>query len=611
MKLYIRRIVYRLLLLFFITSNTAFAVNITPNIEFFIDKNSTFTLQDIQTKQQDFKPINSDSLHLGFVDASIWLKYKVKNSSNKPYRNYLVYTDPIVGELDVYFKDISQYYGVLRKHTTPYVSPTFLLELEPWQEQDIYLKIHSRVTPKNIEVHIYDEQMLNKLELTNHFVMSLFFGFLIALIVYNASIYFSIRDKVYLYYILYVFSMLAHHFTYRGFVQLYITNDSLSYITTHPVPIMQAFIITSIVLFSISFLGLKRFKKIYITYHVLAIVSILNALFMLYPPFYNLEVVFLWVLISIITIISSTLYLTTKNVKHIKLYLLGWTPLILIFTIEILRQIFSIGIVNDFAYLEEFVIAFEATVFSVAISLRVKQMNEDKNEAKDKLLHFEKGAKEQLELEIADKTKELKHRLDERDTLLRELNHRVKNNMQIIISMLRLQANKYGKHEKEIVQIAENRIRSMLFIHELLYKSNKNTFDIQEYFKLLIEEISNSFALNDRCLNVEIQELHLDNDQVVNLGFIINELLTNAIKHAKPKNELLIYISLQKTNNQVILSIEDNGIDFKTSKDGLGTLFIDTMVDEQLKAKIHREFDNGYKVQISIPETHKSDMKVI
>lgn len=600
----IKTVFYKILVVFLFASNTLFALNITPSTDFYVDTNNTLSFDIIKNNEMiKFTQIKKNTMNLGFSDSTFWLRYKIKNPTNATLRRYIVYTDPIVGELDIYFKDKVQHYGILRKHEIAYINPTFQIELKPNEEDYVYLRVFSDVTPINVALEIYDEHNLNKVEMTNHFVMAMFFGFLIALIVYNTSVYFSIRDKLYIYYVLYVISILIHHLGYKGFQQLYITPEANLFVFSHPVAIMDAFMITTMLLFTATFLQIKKFKKIYITFYVLAIALIINAIVMLYPPFYNLEVVFLWALLSLIIVIASAIYLVIKGVEHSKIYLLGWAPTIIMFILLLFRQIFGINILEHLPYFEEFAIAFEATIFSVALSLRIKSINEEKNEVKDKLLNFEQNAKQKLQTEVANKTKELNHRLEERCSLFRELNHRVKNNMQIIISMLRLQATKYGKHGKGIVQVAENRIRSMLFIHELLYeKSDNSTFSTKEYLTLLIEKIAYSISLQKESLSLSIEDIQIDNNRVVTLGFIINELLTNAIKHAKPKDEVSININLSKTNENIVLSVTDNGTFFDNeSKDGLGTLFINTMVDEQLHGYINRKFDKGYKITINIP----------
>lgn len=604
MEIHFFKNILKIFVLFLLSSNLLYAINITADAEFLIDTNNSLTLIEIKDNTNvEFTHINSETLNLGFSNSTVWLRIKVENKSNKPIREYLVYKDPIVGELDIFFKDRVEYFGVLRKHTSAYIHPTFGFELEPKEQAYIYAKVFSNVTPINIKLHIYNEHELNKSELTNHLVMAMFFGFLIALIVYNISVYFSIKNKVFLFYIFYVFAILVHHLGYKGFQQLYIAPDSLPYILTHPVAIMDAMMLTGMVLFTGSFLHVKRYKKIYIIFHIIAIGSILNAILMLYAPFYNLEIVFLWAIIGLITIFFSAVYLMFNGVNEAKIYLLGWFPLTLMFTLVVIRQLFGINILSYLPYFEEFAISFEATIFSVALSLRIKRIDKEKHEAVDRLLEFEQNAKQKLRIEVDEKTKELTRHLKEKEILLRELNHRVKNNMQIIISMLRLQAKKYGKHEQEIVQVAENRIRSMLFIHELLYeKGEKVSLEPKEYFTLLVEKINDSFSIKNESVTLEIENLEFDTDRVVNLGFIINELLTNAIKHAKPEKELHIKLALHKTQNEVVLTFSDNGTSLNEPKSGLGTLFIDSMVKEQLKGRIQRRFDDGYKIDITIPD---------
>jgi len=154
--------------------------------------------------------------------------------------------------------------------------------------------------------------------------------------------------------------------------------------------------------------------------------------------------------------------------------------------------------------------------------------------------------------------------LEEREVLLKELHHRVKNNLQIISSLLNLQIKHSGTQNiDEILQISKDRIATMVVIHEKLYRSkNLKLINIADYIPDLAENLYNSFNLKEKniIIDTNIQELMLDVNKLVPCGLIINELVTNSIKHAFPaKKSGEIKISTQNENGICKIRIKDSG----------------------------------------------------
>lgn len=156
--------------------------------------------------------------------------------------------------------------------------------------------------------------------------------------------------------------------------------------------------------------------------------------------------------------------------------------------------------------------------------------------------------------------------LQDKDILLREIHHRVKNNLQVVSSLLNLQAN-YISDDAALEAITEgkNRVSSMALIHQNLYgEQNLTSINCQAYFNDLIENLFDSYNIDeDRIgLSKNIADLDIDVDTMIPLGLIVNELVTNALKHAfKEKNKGgVIEVTLDETNNVLRLTIADNGI---------------------------------------------------
>ena len=170
--------------------------------------------------------------------------------------------------------------------------------------------------------------------------------------------------------------------------------------------------------------------------------------------------------------------------------------------------------------------------------------------------------------------------LEEKETLLKEVHHRVKNNMQIVTSLLHLQALALGDDQHAgIFRESENRITSMALVHETLYRSEAlSRIDLRDYIGRLAEEVMQSYGSPEGItLTCRIEEISLDIDIAVPCGLIINELLSNALKHAfAGRSGGVIILSLWKEDDGLLsLILEDDGIglppDFQSgNKGGLG-----------------------------------------
>ena len=152
--------------------------------------------------------------------------------------------------------------------------------------------------------------------------------------------------------------------------------------------------------------------------------------------------------------------------------------------------------------------------------------------------------------------------------LLKELQHRIKNNLQIVISLLNTQSE-YLKDDKviNVVQSIQHRIYAISLIHKKLYQTNNSlSIDISWYIKELVNYLKDSFTINNKIkFELNIKSVQLDVEQAVPLGLILNEAITNAIKYAFPEKGGLISISFKEiSKNEYKLSIADNGIGFST-----------------------------------------------
>lgn len=166
----------------------------------------------------------------------------------------------------------------------------------------------------------------------------------------------------------------------------------------------------------------------------------------------------------------------------------------------------------------------------------------------------------------------IKKSLEEKKVLLREIHHRVKNNMQIISSLLNLQAT-YTNDENvvDILMESQNRVKSMGMIHEKLYQSTELArIDFKDYINQLTVFLRQSYVYMNSSITIEteVDDIHLNIDTAVPCGLIINELVTNSIKHGYPNGMAgLIRVKLSESNGEYCLSVKDNGVGFPETVD--------------------------------------------
>jgi two-component sensor histidine kinase len=171
---------------------------------------------------------------------------------------------------------------------------------------------------------------------------------------------------------------------------------------------------------------------------------------------------------------------------------------------------------------------------------------------------------------------ELIKALEEKDLLLREMHHRIKNNLSILISLLRMQARESGNKEiEQNLSEAQNRIFSMVKIHEQLYQTgNYLKVNLALYLEQLIQEFESSVDnLHQVKFIRNFAKIEVDTSTAINLGLIAIEVLNNAIKHAFGEKNTTdeIKINLSKSDNQTQLIISDNGHGYDTSESPTGT----------------------------------------
>lgn len=221
------------------------------------------------------------------------------------------------------------------------------------------------------------------------------------------------------------------------------------------------------------------------------------------------------------------------------------------------------------------------------------------------LLYNQYRIKQRSNKEISSKNSTLQHLVDEKEWLLKEVHHRVKNNLQTIVSLLESQSENLHDEALSAVQDSQNRVYAMSLIHQKLYHTdNVAAIEMRSYLPELVHHLRDSFNVSRRIhIHLQISPLELDVSQAVPIGLIINEAITNSIKHAFPGKEIGQEITITlgaEDENLITLTIADNGIGLPTDFDsshGLGLKLMKGLVGD-IEGTFERSSQNGTIITI-------------
>jgi two-component sensor histidine kinase len=246
------------------------------------------------------------------------------------------------------------------------------------------------------------------------------------------------------------------------------------------------------------------------------------------------------------------------------------------------------------------------TLYTILTSLQYINEVKQKEKISNKLISEMQNRQDIIEDEVAQKTQELQKAVDEKTVLLRELHHRVKNNLQLILSISRLQQHelKDEKIDKEFNKL-QNRIKSIAKTHEILCDNDDiSNVDMSEYIGELCEEIESGFMQSNIDITIDVHAT-LPLRQAIYVGLVVNEIMSNSVKHAFDENGGEIHIFLAKIKEEYVLRITDNGQGYEDTslKDSsLGLKLVEALVVNQLEGSIKVQSDDrfGYAIKFKV-----------
>jgi len=584
--------------------------NLLPHAEIYIDKTKSLTLQEILKLKNEFKANDKKILAYGYSPHfDVWVRFTLHNTTNKPLEKIVEYDNPLTTHIeffnpkDDYVKEEGSFHVAKERRT---LNPIFHISLKPQESKTFYIHASSHITTLIVKVNLYKKDVFYAKELQHHFYMGLFFAALFILGIYNLSIYFFTKDVSYLYYVLSIFGIIAHQMIYAGIANIYLFSTSLRISFIEHASFLVAFSIYFLALFTKSFLELKQYK---VHHKILTIYLIVFPFFVSFFTFTEQLSSYrdIFTLLLLIYLFIITIYATLKKNRQAYFILFGWLIILMTGSLMYISSLSIFDIHQYLPYLVEISFVSEAIIFSIALTDRIKQLQREKENATNKLLTKQRDEQEKFKLKVAKKTIDLKKTLGEKEMLLKELNHRVKNNMQTIVSLIRLQIDELEDEQtKQVLSSTHNRISAMSHLHELLnYHQNISNINANDYFSLLSNDILESYHDDIKIhLNI-LSDIKLE--QAISCGLIVNELLTNAFKHAFPNKDGNIYVRLWNNKKHYFLSVRDDGTGYDKDifSHSLGLTLVEHLVKSKLGGTLKIYTKNG--VTVIIKWEHKSE----
>ena len=562
-------------------------ISLLENSSVYLDEKE-LSIQEI-VRQNLFNPNQKPYINIGISTKTIWVTFTLKNESNTPLDKILVISAPFIEHIALYkesnyanpvHKGVSD---ISKQRTTLF--PFYHIHLAPHTAQQYYLEVSSKINPVDFKLWLNDENSYRKKDMSQQHINILLMGIVLALMLYSLFVSFYTKDKSYFYYSLYLFNLIYHQMTYLGLTQIYFPVSFIHFDIQMPMIKSNILIITA-ALFAMHFLRTKHIQRLHRIYKVFIFISLSDMVIRcIFDYFYLHTVLLSGVLFVFFTLISGIISYKTGN-KQARLFILGFSIVFVSYILVILDAISLTSIMQDFQNLLMFSTAFEALILSLAFADRYAILQQEKEEVDQHILDEAKNREKIVQEEVIKKTIQLKQAVESKEMLLQEVHHRVKNNLQVILSIIRLQND--DLEDKVVMEKfinLENRINAIAKTYNmLLIKDDLEEIDMQEYIDSLLLDIHETVNHESHQISIKTDiDAIIPLRESVYIGLIINELVTNIYKYAFDDHKGTVYVSLHHNKNDFILTVEDDGKGFIVEENNktLGLKLIHTLVYDQ------------------------------
>ncbi len=535
-------------------------------ISYFYDDSSNLDINSIENKE--FKDKTTSQYTFGHLDGNMWFKLNFTNRSNID-EFILYFSESFYEHLVLYEKQdgkfIQRDYGFrtpLKDREMPHSNPAFKIKIDKFETKSFYIKAKTQFEHHSeFILYPYGDNIPTH-QLNMLIIYTLYFGGMIIILIFNLFLFIRLKESIYGYYTSYILWWGIFMFFYSG-LNTYFGLGPWYYI----LHFSGSLTVLSLILFTKDFLAVQSHSIL-----LSKILKYLSWLFMIFTILNIYDIKWFYIMIqfsffAFIFMMFVALKIALKGDDSAKLYSIAMG-------VNMLSLALVSGLANGWIennditrYFFLFGSFFEIIFFTLLLSNRFNTLQIQKVKMQDKLLKTKQQREIELQAEVKKRTDKISNLLKEKDILLQEVYHRVKNNFQMLIALLWIQNDDIvNKAVKESITNIINRLKSMSLVHQLLYESkNLSNIDTKEYISKMVNEIKNSYKNKDIKIYEDIDPISLNMNNSLTIGMIINETINNSIKHNDTNEHLKILIRLKNEHSKVLLEIKDNGSGFKPS----------------------------------------------
>ncbi|MBE0495737.1 MAG: hypothetical protein IBX45_04955 [Campylobacterales bacterium] len=569
-------------------------LSLMPHTHYMRTQEGNLTPEEV-LNQAAWQEAPNTILSFGFDDKShLWLKATLDNP-HKESRTFAVQFFPRINEHIALFQCATTCQPLSLKAPRFYLQPTYEITLAPHTHVTLLAHTHSFGTALKAKWHLFSHESARHAMLLDAVALALFFGAMGALLLYNGFLFVFLKDITYGWYVCYLGAISFHHMMYTGVGYMLFSPGFMELVRD-----ASGLVFTLFTFFMMLFTGAyfkthlhyPRFHRWLKLRYLLIGGAILGSFF---PGLFQLVLVLNAVLVF--SLLGFGYYLLVKRNPLAPYFAAGWSVLIVSLLLMAFLNLGTSTLYDTLPYIAEAGIVFEALLFSFALASRLRTLQAAKEESDRTLLALKEEQKALLQTTVEEKTASLKEALEHKEVLLKELNHRVKNNLQMIVSLLNLQLPRAQSAEAiSMLEEAVGRVRTISTLHEILSReSPKENLDIATYFSALTAHVQTLYDPEHKVhLSLTCKGV-LPIKDLIYCGLILNELLTNAYRHAKSKTPLHFHVNAFASPQKASLVVADSGdlcLDTKEAK-GLGLTLVRTLARQQLEGSLTHSTQQG------------------
>jgi two-component sensor histidine kinase len=576
------------------------------------DKDLNHSLEYLQKNIDLFKSLNKDIDSRFFTQDTIWYHFKVNNPTSEQLERYFVLDMPWFDNMEIYIQhENSQnyYQGGNQFVFSKRSYATNLINIKHSFEKgisEVYIKAKTH-DPFVFALSLIDHENLIQQSAQKHTISFSIYSIIFTMMLFNFILYFIIKHSSYLYYSLFLFSFLCMNMAYNNYTFEYILGEN---------PLLQNCIeglflyIFSIVglLFTQSFLEFKQnYPRLYqITQFLMLSFIVITLFFGLFA--YNFFVaagIFTTFIFGLYSLCVAIYCIRQKNRSAI-FFVLGVSfglvgTMITGLSVSAIIPTFNIHMYKAVDY----GLVIDTILLSIALAKRYTILFENLKKTQNELLQVNTH----LEKIVEERTLFLSRELENNKLLLKEMFHRVKNNLQIISSLLSLQTKNITNPLliRPILEENIQRIHAISMLHEKIFQSKDlKEIPIKSYIKEILLDFIDITGFNQLNFQLNVQNISISANNLIPFGLVINELLTNSFKYAFNENypSPTITIELYTEENHLVFCYRDNGkgADLEKFSQGFGINLLESLCRHQLRGEVHYFNQKGFNYQILFPK---------